>query len=1128
MALILAACTPVRNPATGELQYTSLSREDEQQLGRAEHPKALAQFGGAYRNAALSSYVARVGARMQGVSELTGEAFTFTVLDSDVVNAFALPGGYVYVTRGLLALTNDEAELAGVLGHEIGHVTARHTAQRYDRAQLGQVGSVAGQLAGLLLGGSWAVRRVRAPAASSAGRRHRWVRRPMSRATRASRSSRPTSSASAISPPPATTPRAMASFLATLQADDAYRGRLAGRGDARRATFSATGSAPIRARRSASRARLAAASATMPGARETGRGPLLAALDGMIYGEDPAQGVVRGRSFQHPGLRDRVRGAAGLPAAELGDGRGGRRRQGSGDGVRHGARGVRGDLRGYLQSGWVTNQQLQQLQALEVAVGPAAVGFGQVALGGQPAAAMFAAVRWPDGRVFRLLYAKRGDLARSDVAVFEQSLRSLRALSAAEAAALKPARLILVPVRAGDTVDSFARRMAGGPDPRGLFVLLNGLDRGRALTPGDQVKLIEGGRAGLAGGARIEHHLLVAGEQGRLEMPAGQGAHPLEGPGVVERIAVGAAIGECRVDVGDGAQQAGLVDLGAGEAVRVAGAVEALVVAQRDADQVARQRRRAPQHLGRDVGVALHHRPLAAVERAGLVQDRHRDGGLADIVQQAGLGQQLGVGAAHAGGQREGREVGRDPERVREGVVVMGAQAGEDVAHQPRAQHVDDAAAGRPRAVGGELAAAPHGTHGFAEQAAGRADRRALQIRQPLPALVQLAVDQPPDAAQQDAVGARHLERRVGEAVRRHHLEAHVVGSPQSQQQGRTLQAHRGEPAECRQPAQRLQLHADDRQQVTAGSQRLERGAAIAGALDGEFPRQRRADRVPALRVPVGQQDDRTCDCGRSGATCVRHGVVPGSLGGGRANLARRAERPVKLGEAMHGRMSSTCGMRRLAPMRQTGDKAATRAGTGADGMALLFYSPDEDAQAWRRALQHRLPDLDFRTWPDAGDLAEIDAALVWRVPPGLLRTLPNLKAVLSLGAGVDAMLADPTLPDLPLCRLVDPSLSRQMSEFVLAQVLKYHRALDVYAAQQRAAVWQLPAAAAARGDARGHPGSRRARAGCRPAAARSRLHGARLEPDREGDGRRRLLRRRAGAGRVPGRDATSWSACCR
>lgn len=124
--------------------------------------------------------------------------------------------------------------------------------------------------------------------------------------------------------------------------------------------------------------------------------------------------------------------------------------------------------------------------------------------------------------------------------------------------------------------------------------------------------------------------------------------------------------------------------------------------------------------------------------------------------------------------------------------------------------------------------------------------------------------------------------------------------------------------------------------------------------------------------------------------------------------------------------------------------------------MALLFYSPDDDAVAWRRELRRRLPDLDVRVWPETGDPAEIDMALVWRVPPGLLRTLPNLRLILSLAAGIDGLLGDPSLPELPICRLIDPSLTRAMSEFVLLQVLKYHRRLDLYARQQREAHWAL------------------------------------------------------------------------
>lgn len=124
--------------------------------------------------------------------------------------------------------------------------------------------------------------------------------------------------------------------------------------------------------------------------------------------------------------------------------------------------------------------------------------------------------------------------------------------------------------------------------------------------------------------------------------------------------------------------------------------------------------------------------------------------------------------------------------------------------------------------------------------------------------------------------------------------------------------------------------------------------------------------------------------------------------------------------------------------------------------MALLFYSADDDAVAWRRALRYHVPDLDFRVWPETGDPAEITMALVWLPPPGLLQSLPNLEAIFSLAAGVDAMLAQPDLPDVPLCRLIDRSLTTTMSEFVLANVLYYHRDFDRFAQQQVAGRWDL------------------------------------------------------------------------
>ncbi|MCB2053719.1 MAG: glyoxylate/hydroxypyruvate reductase A [Geminicoccaceae bacterium] len=134
--------------------------------------------------------------------------------------------------------------------------------------------------------------------------------------------------------------------------------------------------------------------------------------------------------------------------------------------------------------------------------------------------------------------------------------------------------------------------------------------------------------------------------------------------------------------------------------------------------------------------------------------------------------------------------------------------------------------------------------------------------------------------------------------------------------------------------------------------------------------------------------------------------------------------------------------------------------------MALLWYSTDDDVSAWSAALRDEIDDLDLRIWPDLGDERDIDMALVWLPPPGLLAGLPNLEAIFSLGAGIDAMLADPTLPaHLPLCRMVDPSLAGYMSEYVLTVALTYHRHMHLYAEQQARGEWRLhlPVPAASR-----------------------------------------------------------------
>lgn len=131
--------------------------------------------------------------------------------------------------------------------------------------------------------------------------------------------------------------------------------------------------------------------------------------------------------------------------------------------------------------------------------------------------------------------------------------------------------------------------------------------------------------------------------------------------------------------------------------------------------------------------------------------------------------------------------------------------------------------------------------------------------------------------------------------------------------------------------------------------------------------------------------------------------------------------------------------------------------------MALIFYSESDRYDAWRDALHAAVPDLEFRPWEEPGDPADIEFALVWLPPQGALRQFPNLKAILNLGAGVDALLKDPTLPDgVPVVRMVDDDLATCMAEYVLLHVLRYHREQPALDAQQRAHDWRMIASPAA------------------------------------------------------------------
>ena len=136
------------NPVTGGTDIVTMSEAQEIELGREMHPQILQQYG-RFDDEQLQQYVSEVGQRIATKSHRPNLQYTFTVLDGDEVNAFALPGGYVYITRGIMAYLNSEAELAAVIGHEVGHVTARHSVKQQAGATAAGVGAM---VVGILTG----------------------------------------------------------------------------------------------------------------------------------------------------------------------------------------------------------------------------------------------------------------------------------------------------------------------------------------------------------------------------------------------------------------------------------------------------------------------------------------------------------------------------------------------------------------------------------------------------------------------------------------------------------------------------------------------------------------------------------------------------------------------------------------------------------------------------------------------------------------------------------------------------------------------------------------------------------------------------------------------------------------
>ena len=470
----VAAFALLAVPAGAQRAGTPITQAEAQQ-GAQYHQQFLDEFGGAMTGS-QAAYVEQVGKNIAVQSGLANSqsAFNVTLLNSSVDNAFAVPGGYIYVTRQLVSLMNNEAELAGVLGHEVGHVAARHSAARQQRAQrnsiLGAIGSI---LSGVILGNS------------GLGQLGQQIFSTAPQLLTAQFSRRQETEADnlgiAYLKGAGYDPRAMATLLQSLAAQTALDAALQGR-DASMPAWASTHPDP------ASRVRAALSQAgNVSGINN--RDTFLTRIDGLLYGDDPRQGMIEGNTFIHPDLRltftvpNGFYMLNGTRAVSI-NGQSGQAQLSTGP--------YNGNLETYVRQAFqaMGGQQMQlapqSLQRTTINGLPALYGAARVNTGQQNVDVTVIAYEFSNSQAFH--FATITPAGRAST--FNSMFNSMRRINANEAAQVVPRRIDVVTAGRNDTVQTLAGRMAYGNAQVERFRVLNGLAANAQVVPGEKYKIV--------------------------------------------------------------------------------------------------------------------------------------------------------------------------------------------------------------------------------------------------------------------------------------------------------------------------------------------------------------------------------------------------------------------------------------------------------------------------------------------------------------------------------------------------------------------------------------------------------------------------------------------------------------
>lgn len=467
-AIAAASCASTGGPL-------GLSKSQEQAIGEQQHPQILAQFGGEVEDARLKAYVDGVAKRLIAAGDQPAEPILVTTLDSPVVNAFALPG-HVYITRGLLALANSEAELAGVIGHELGHVYSRHTAERVSRSNVTGIGAA---VIGILTGSQEGMQ-----LANQLGQLY---------LLKYSRSQEYESDLIGVRLLAKANydPTAQADFLNTLGRWTDLEMKMAGANSRPPEFLSTHPNSADRVRKAAAEAQAVASAGAVP--TERSRATYMTMINGMLYGDDPIkQGFVRnGNEFIHPsiGLAFSVPTEFKLvntPSAVAGKSQTGGQMQFSGTSS--------SETPAALIEGGISKSlgiSLAPARNITINNRQGALGVARAQTQSGPVDVQAFVISWDGATKHIFLWlTPAADTQRLQQAI-NNSVASLRAIDPKSVQAPKAEKVYVVTAGPRDTVSSLAAKSSFPTAKDERFVVLNGLLDANDLRAGQSVKLVQ-------------------------------------------------------------------------------------------------------------------------------------------------------------------------------------------------------------------------------------------------------------------------------------------------------------------------------------------------------------------------------------------------------------------------------------------------------------------------------------------------------------------------------------------------------------------------------------------------------------------------------------------------------------